>query len=227
MTRTLAFLLKEVVASDKDYEFVLKFDTDTLFVNGGLDQLFFERFKAEGPGVCGNYRYNALNELRDFTKPSRKMRLDTLPIGYTPKFVSKIRVGNVTYLPYLKKALQNGYSYGENIFAACYAFHFSTVKCWSDNGFLDALINMGPSMVFEDDVLMSVGSKAIGHKLIELEPPGSDTPKRAWLEWGGRELTIPVEEVLAKGYWVLHQLKIEPNAIRMRRFFKIRRERGA
>lgn len=222
LTRSLAYLLSKVLDSHKDYEFILKIDTDTLFVKGGLDKMIAARFAEEGPGIVGNYRRNAYGKLRCYKKMRRKMMLDVLPVGYARKF-KQVRVGEVSYLPYLQAAKKHGYRPGDNVFAACYAYHIDTVKHWNSNGYLEALLNLKPCLVFEDDVLMSVGAAAIGHKLIEMEPNHHER-QHCWLEWGISELSIPLEQVLAEDYCVLHPLKQVPGAMQMREYFREKRQ---
>lgn len=222
LTRSLGYLLSRVISSGNDYDFVLKIDTDTLFVAGGVDHLINERFAACGPGIVGNYRWNAYGEKRDYTRMRSKLHADRVPFVYAHKY-RKMRLGRAYYRYYLKKAKKNGYVMGENVFAACYAFHIDTVRAWSKSGFIDMLKSMEPSLVFEDDVLMSIGAKAMGHELIELEPPKNKAMQLAWLEWGMSEPTITAKEVLDNGYCVIHPLKNVEASKDMRAYFRKRR----
>lgn len=225
LTRTLACLIEKVLQSGIDYDFVMKIDTDTLFIDGGVDELFAARFRAEGPGIVGNYYIDAFGNQRCFTKIRRKMLLDALlPFGYARKF-KEVRTGPVFYADFLKQARTQGYSRGQNVFAACYAYHIETVRAWKNAGFIDALLNMKPCMVFEDDALMSVGAKAVGHKLIELEPHLNRETQKCWLEWGGDELSLSLSQIKQYQFAVLHPLKqTSAKSNSMRDYFRQLRE---
>jgi GR25 family glycosyltransferase involved in LPS biosynthesis len=49
------------------------------------------------------------------------------------------------------------------------------VKGFCSSELLSAIKNMNPVLVFEDDVLFSVGAVALGHSLIELETVNSQS----------------------------------------------------
>ncbi|MFT5114902.1 MAG: hypothetical protein ACI8P9_004245 [Parasphingorhabdus sp.] len=86
LVRSLSALFEKTFESGKDYSFVLKIDTDTLFIDSGIDKIILDRFNSQGPGVVGNYQFNSYGEPRDFRRMKYKLYLDSLPIGYPWKF---------------------------------------------------------------------------------------------------------------------------------------------
>ncbi len=118
------------------------------------------------------------------------MLLDLLPIG-VHKDRQSVRVGRPFWASFVPAARRNGYQFGEHVLGALSGMHGTTLRALRDAGFLD----MPPdyrALTVEEDVLLGLGAKAIGHQLLDINVnPGQPD---VWIQFrppvpiGGGEL---------------------------------------
>ncbi len=173
LSRTVAELLTEVAAAES--KLVIKIDPDTILLRRGLDQLFRERFSRYGNGICGSYRISASGARRKFHNHGAQVVLDMLPIG-PKKRQRALRVGPVGYSRYLMQALSRGYIPGEHVQGGLYAIEGSILKRLATSGFLNSLVAGRSGMVYAEDVLLTLGVKAVGGTISSVNESVDDAP---------------------------------------------------
>ena len=87
--------------------------------------------------------------------------LDTLPVGPQKKQKS-LRWGPVGYFSFIVRALFHGYIPGEHVQGGLYAIEGSVLSRLASSGFLHAMAFGRCGMVWTEDVLLSLGVKAVG-----------------------------------------------------------------
>ncbi len=170
--QTCAQLLERIAPSKPDL--LIKIDPDTVLIRPGLADLFQERFAAYGNGICGSYRINPLGVPRDYSYHARMMMLDLLPIG--PQRDAPFRWRPVGYFRHILKALLNGYKLGENVLGGLYAIDGATLQKLATSGFLRAIGHGQRGMVWSEDVLISLGVKAVGARISPMNESLTDAP---------------------------------------------------
>ena len=173
LAKTVAELLMEVAAAEP--ELVIKIDPDTILLRRGLDQLFRERFSKYGKGICGSYRVSASGARRKFHNHGAQVVLDMLPIG-PKKRQRTLRVGPVGYFGYLMQALARGYRPGEHVQGGLYAIEGSILERLATSGYLNSLVAGRSGMVYAEDVLLTLGVKAVGGTISSANESAAGAP---------------------------------------------------
>jgi hypothetical protein len=163
--RTFGHLLLEVAPARPDL--LIKIDPDTVLIRRGLDRIFQDRFARNGPGMSGTYRISATGAKRRFRNHAAMVMLDLLPIGPKKK-LRRMRWGPTSYSPFILKALMRGYRPGEHVQGGLFAIHGSTLQKLLNSGFLEAIAFGRSGMVWTEDVMLAVGTKAVGDTLSSL-----------------------------------------------------------
>jgi hypothetical protein len=197
-------------------DFVLKLDPDACILGAELEHDLRSRFAANGPGIVGAYRVQADGRGREWRRQRRNMLLDLLlPIG-PHKSWRALRIGRPYWAHYLRSARRNGYVFGEHVLGGAYAIHTSTVRALNASGFLDIPARYR-GLTVEEDVLLGLGAKAIGHGLIDI---GTDlTRSPAWIQFRS-PLPLAAETFLARGVRVVHPVKDSSDGAVMRTVFR-------
>jgi hypothetical protein len=166
--KTWGQLLLEVEPSQPDI--LIKIDPDTVLIRRGLDDLFHKRFAQYGKGICGSYLISATGGKRNFRHHGTMIVLDMLPIGpkKKQKGLRRLRPGPVGYFPFILRALLHGYRPGEHVQGGLYAIEGSILTKLKSSGFLKAIAFGRSGMVWTEDVLLSLGVKAIGGRISSL-----------------------------------------------------------
>lgn len=186
------------------FEMLIELDPDTCILRAGLVEYARAKFAETGPGMIGSYTISPEGNKRDYASHRRDILLDLLPVGVDKK-TWRLRLGFPFYMKYLWRARSHGYRFGEHVLAALYVMHGDTFKALGERGFWSSMPNEGSRYVKEDDVLISLGVKSIGHSLVDINDP-KNGKIRAWLQWK-IPLKPSVEELWANEYFAAHPLK--------------------
>jgi hypothetical protein len=143
--------------------------------------------------------------------------MDAMPIGLGHD--RTIRWKPIFYFKHLLRALRHGYSIGENIQGGIMALHRQTLAAMGESGFL-AVPTRYIVRLRGDDILLALGTKAVGHGLISI----NDHPDKvvAWVR-ASRFPGITADELLDEGYFVVHPIKKQD--VPLREAFRKRRLR--
>ena len=163
--RTFGHLLLEVAPSRPDM--LIKIDPDTVLIRGGLDRIFQDRFAQNGPGMSGSYQISPTGARRKFRNHAAMVLLDLLPVGPKKK-LCRMRWGPTSYATFILKALTHGYRPGEHVQGGLYAIHGFTLQKLLNSGFLEAIAFGRSGMVWTEDVMLGMGTKAVGDRLSSL-----------------------------------------------------------
>jgi hypothetical protein len=189
---------------------VIKIDPDTVLVSAGLEKHFEERFAAYGNGICGSYLYSPNGHRRSFTRHGLRVLLDVLPVG--PKKAQRsLRWGTVGYLPFILSAMRHGYRLGENVQGGLYAIEGSILNRLYLSGFLNAMAHGKLGMVREEDVLLTLGVKAVGGNIVSVNESLTNGPTHIQAT---RPLSIRPERLTCPDLMAVHPVKSVDSEIR-------------
>lgn len=209
LPQTCCQLLSEIAKSKPDL--VIKIDPDTVLMRSGLVDLFRNRFAAYGNGICGSYRVSPSGTPRDFKRHAIMMFFDLLPIG--PQKKAPFRWRPVGHFRYLVRALPKGYQLGENVQGGLYAVDGGTLQCLSDSGFFSAIVTGQRGRVWAEDVLLTLGVKAVGGKISPLNEHVHEAPTHIQAFC---PLTISEERLSDPALLAVHPVKASQAALRMK-----------
>ena len=144
----------------------------------------------------------------------RNMLVDLLPIG-PHKTWRAVRVGWPYWARYLLPARRHGYIFGEHVLGALAAIHGDTLRALARSGFL-AVPEGFRALTVQMDVLLGLGVRAVGHRLIDLD----EDPSRAtvWLQFLP-PVPVDAEVLIARGMLAVHPVKATPQGNAMRAVF--------
>jgi hypothetical protein len=179
-----------------DAEALLKLDTDALITGPGLDADIL-RFVREHPaaGLVGSRSW-----------PERNDAL----------WKEKLEANLETWGPLMAQAERHGYQRGEAVLGGAYVMTRQCLRALGAGGYL-ARTPTGPRIA--EDVTFSLFSRALGFELVELAGPQQPLA----LAWRG--LTMPPQEIMARGKKAIHSVKFLPPDLRVRGFFAKQRRR--
>lgn len=202
LVNSLFSLFLDILNSGIDYEIIIKMDTDAYILSSDLKKHIIDLFEENGPGMMGSYKFSPNGNTRDFKKQFRNIILDIIPIGID-KYRKSIRIGSSFIAPFFIKALKNGYLPGEHVLGGMYALHYKTLLGLKEIGFFNSVNKKYRGLTLED-ILISLGVKALGHKLIDI-----NVNKNNPITWLQYKPPIPLEasEILRKGIMAVHPLK--------------------
>jgi hypothetical protein len=208
IAKSFCDLLLAIVESGTTPEFVVKIDPDAVLLKRGLVEAFQAKFATLGPGLCGVYKIGADGGLRDTRMHFRDILMDSLPIGLGHD--RAIRWKLIFYFKHLIRALRHGYAIGENIQGGTMALHGRTLAALAESGFLAVPTRYIGRLRFED-ILLALGAKSVGHGLHSI----NDHPDKvvAWVR-PGRLHGFTADELLDKGYFVVHPIKKQDASLR-------------
>lgn len=217
---TSVFSLLEIIAQEpRAPELVIKVDPDTCLLGPGVVDLMRRRFAAAGPGIVGPYRVGANGGARTFGRLRRNMLLDLFPIGMH-KDRRSIRVGLPFWAPYVARARHHGYEMGEHVLGALSGMHGETLRAIHDSGFLAAIPDGYRALTVEEDVLLGLATRAVGHQLIDIAPDPRDA--QVWIQF---RPPIPqtATALLERHMLAVHPVKGSPEGEAMRAVFRAQR----
>lgn len=210
ISRTHGELLLEIVPSKPDL--LIKIDPDTLFIRPGLEKLFLERFAQYGPGICGSYRTSPNGQTRSFRYHGLMVALDALPVGPERKR-KELRWRPVGYSPYILRALRHGYLLGEHVQGGLFAIDGETLQRLADSGLIHAMAFGRRGLVGTEDVVLTIGVKALGGAISPMNHEG--TPRPTHIQ-ATRPLDIGEEHLLSPQLLAIHPVKREDAELRVR-----------
>ena len=219
IARSMFSLLSAIAAEPVTPGLVIKIDPDTCVIGPGLVDLIRRRLTADGPGIVGAYRVAANGSAREFRRIRRNMILDLMP-GGLHKDRHSIRVGRPFWARYLAAARRNGYEFGEHVLGALSGIHGATLRALSDSGYFDRIPPRYRALTVEEDVLLGLATKAVGHQLLDInvDPARPDV----WIQFRP-PLPIDAAQLLQQGIRAVHPVKLSPEGETMRAEFKLRR----
>ncbi len=208
IAKSLCDLLLAILQSGTKPEIVIKIDPDAVLLQHGLVEAFQAKFATLGPGLCGVYKIAADGSVRDTRRVAHDILIDALPIGLGLN--RAIRWKPVFYFKHLLRALSHGYSLGENIQGGIMALHRQTLVAMGESGFL-AVPTRYIGRLRGDDILLALGTKAVGHGLHSI----NDHPDKvvAWVRASPFQ-GITADDLLDKGYFVVHPIKKQDAPLR-------------
>lgn len=215
---------------NRDPDFVLRLDTDSLVIAPFTDQILHAFAKRPGVGMIGTYRTSARGSNRDpqlnRTLSNRQRKL-LRPVATWFREL-KLRGLQLSMFGHwrllretLESAMANGYELGEFVQGGGYAIHRTALRAMDNRGLLD-VPRRWIRAPFGEDVAVSVCVMAAGHKLgggvgdgepFAVESEGlSDTPER----------------LLQRGFSVIHALKKDRrfSEADIRTYFRAKRLHG-
>jgi hypothetical protein len=222
IARSMFGVLSEIAAGPAVPGLVVKIDPDTCLIAPGVSDLMRARLAAAGPGIVGAYRVSGMGAIRQFGRLRRNMLLDLLPVGLH-KDRQTVRVGRPYWAAYVSRARRNGYEFGEHVLGALSGLHGATLRGLSDAGFL-AIPDDHRALTVEEDVLLGLGAKAIGHQLIDInaDPMNPDV----WLQFRP-PVPIGADELIRRGIRAVHPVKKSADGRAMRANLSLRQARAA
>jgi hypothetical protein len=201
--------INELVRRGRDFDFVLKVDTDTLII-GPFAQKVIDCFR-EFPhvGMAGSVRdANNLDREGERIKPLAgaidKLLKQVTVWRATPAGGLAIQIAfwghYKTIRDTIRHAIMNGFRIGEHCYGGGYALSWSCVKAFAKAGLLaDPRIWLATPLV--EDMIVSMCTKAVDFHLKDLS--GIDEPFAVRY----RGLPAPAEKLVEEGHSVIHSVK--------------------
>jgi hypothetical protein len=172
-----------------------------------------------GPGIVGAYRVAANGAPRQFGRIRRNMLLDLLPVGIHQDHRS-IRIGLPFWARYLGAARRHGYEFGEHVLGGLSGMHGATLLALRDAGYLDALPPAYRALTVGEDVLLGLGTKAVGHRLLDINVDSANPD--VWIQYRP-PVPIDADQLLQRGIRAVHPVKLSSEGEAMRAEFRLRR----
>jgi len=216
---TSVFSLLEAIAQQPPVpDLIIKVDPDTFLIATGTVDLMRRRFAEVGPGIVGPYRIGANGGARTFGRLRRNMLLDLLPLG-VHKDRHSVRVGFPFWAGYLSAARRHGYEMGEHVLGALSGMHGDTLRAIHDSGFLAAIPDPYRALTVEEDVLLGLATKSVGHQLIDITHDPAEA--RVWIQF---RPPIPqtASALLERHMLAVHPLKASAEGEAMRAALRAR-----
>jgi hypothetical protein len=201
---------------------VVKLDPDTCLIGPGVSDLMRQRLAGAGPGIVGAYRTSPTGAAREFGRIRRNMLLDLLPVGLH-KDRQSVRIGRPFWARFVPVARRNGYDFGEHVLGALSGIHGATLRALRDAGFLAIPPNYR-ALTVEEDVLLGLGAKAVGHQLLDIN--ANPVRPDVWIQYRP-PVPIGAGELFQRGIRAVHPVKMSPEGRAMREEISLRRARAA
>jgi hypothetical protein len=194
-------------------EMVIQLDPDACILREGLVELARNRFAKHGPGMIGTYMVSPSGAARDHRPWRSRFLRDLMPIGLDLK-TKRIRVGLPFYTRYLFSALRKNYKLGHHVLAAFYILHGDTIRALKENGFWAAMPEVGSRLIKLDDPLLSLGTLAVGHKLIELNDTSAGSVQ-TWIQFRP-PIPLSAKEIVNRKLIAIHPVKADRDGATLR-----------
>jgi hypothetical protein len=203
------------VAARERPKFLLKLDTDALVVGPTADRLR-RVFADDLVGMAGSYTHTCTGNRRDWRGWERPIRLAAHSVARGPG--RAIRVRSPRHARAVRRSLAlaraNGYEVGAHCLGGAYAVGARLLE-------REELLDWRPwvGTDISEDVVVGLLTFAAG-----LHVRGYVEPGRVFA-LGWRELPLPPEQILARGYGVVHSVRDQPygGERELRKYFRDRR----
>jgi hypothetical protein len=219
IARSMFSVLSLIAAEPVAPGLVVKIDPDTCLIGPGVVDLMRGRLESVGPGIVGAYRVAPSGVAREFGRIRRNMILDLLPVGLH-KDRRSIRIGRPFWTAYVSAARRHGYEFGEHVLGALSGIHGATIRALHAAGFLDALPPEYRALTVEEDVLLGLGAKAVGHQLIDINVDRANPD--VWVQFRP-PVPLDADQLLQRGIRAVHPVKLSAEGEAMRWEFRARR----
>lgn len=215
-------LALQATAQRTDADFVLKLDTDSLVIAPFVARIrgFFRRHPRTGK--IGAYTRTPNGDERNFDRNAANVRSLHQPPFHWKQPLASMRIRRDPALQKLREhigaAVADGYRYGEHCLGGGYALSRPLLEAMDQRGYLD-----DPSLWLAidcpEDVMVGLYTKASGFDLANFVADGEVFGVRH------KGLAYPPEELLRRGYAVIHAVKNDPTHAEpdIRAFFRARR----
>ncbi|GIG29389.1 glycosyltransferase [Cellulomonas marina] len=209
ISRTLFSVLREVADATTGPGIVVKCDPDGVVATADAHRL--AAHLAARPGIVGAVDVAPSGQPRDHRWSRERMLQDVRwPIG--PKKTEKgLRVGYPWWRGAYRAAVANGYRPGTGVQAGVFAMSLDTVRALRDSGFLAGMDAPYPFLTYEEDYLLALGTKSVGHELHELW----DVLDSWWVQYKPPVPLTP-DEVAVRRPFAVHPLKNTPDGWALR-----------
>jgi hypothetical protein len=213
MAHSLFSLYEHAWRAHPEVEICVKLDPDACILRPGLDALARQRFAKFGPGVLGSYRISPSGGKRDHSMHARTIAKDFRLLG-RDFATGRLRFGVPFYARYFVRALGHGYIPGHSVLGGMYILHGDTLRGAGKAGFWSAIPEDVCCYTKSEDVLVSMGVKAVGHALIDINDYASGHLE-TWLQYAP-PFPWPAQAVVEKGYLAIHPVKNSPEGRELR-----------
>ncbi len=203
-------LYESLITHFPKLEMAIQLDPDACILREGIVELARERFAIHGPGMIGSYMIAPWGEARNHRSWRNRFLRDMLPVG-TDMNTKRLRVGLPFYLRYLFRAFKNNYKLGHHVLAAFYILHGDTIRALQANGFWAAMPEAGSRQIKLDDPLLSLGTLAVGHKLIEINDTSAGNVQ-TWIQFRP-PIPLSAKEIIDRRLIAIHPVKVARNAV--------------
>jgi hypothetical protein len=213
MTPSLFAIYEHAWRAHPELDLVIKLDPDACILRPGLDELAHKKFAQFGPGMLGSYRISPAGTIRVHSMHAKSIAKDFLLIG-RDSATARLRCGVPFYARYFVRALLHGYVPGHTVLRGLYILHGDTLRRLGRAGFWSAVPEHASCHTKSEDTLVSMGVKAVGHALIDINNPASGRVE-TWLQYAP-PFPWPADTVVANKYLAIHPLKNTPEANQLR-----------
>jgi hypothetical protein len=147
------------------------------------------------------------------------MLLDLVPLG-VHKDRRSIRIGLPFWAACLPRARRHGYAMGDHVLGALSGMHGETLRAIHDSGFLGEIPDGYRALTVEEDMLLGLATKAVGHQLIDIAP--DPRAAQVWIQF---RPPIPqtAATLLERRMLAVHPVKASPEGDAMRAAFRAQR----
>lgn len=201
--KTLVDTFAEVASSAafSRCDVVVKLDPDALVGSSDLARTAVEVFNRSGPGILGAVHTGPSGIHRDHTRASRNILVDLLPVGPS-KTARRVRIGRPFWAAAYRRAVANGYQRGTGVQAGAFVMAAETLRTLSSAGLLSAMPEDYAGLTYEEDTILALAVKSVGHQLHEL----ADTDSDWWVQYRP-PVPISPEEAQQRRLLLVHPLK--------------------
>ncbi|MBX5495808.1 MAG: hypothetical protein IRZ15_10790 [Bryobacteraceae bacterium] len=192
LSHSLAAAYRYLVANYR-VQTVLKLDTDALLIGYGLEK-DAKDFMLRNPdvGIFGLHSVNADLSVKDY-------RMHTELIQFELSLRRRLRGYGPWYRHIAKKAVENGWGLGDNVFGGAYFLTTRNIRKMEELGYLNPPYK-GWNSSMAEDVYFSMCTVAAGFQMGQFAAPCGPLA----LDW--KELPHPAAELLARGYKLVHSV---------------------
>lgn len=206
-------LYETLITRFPQLEMAIQLDPDACLLREGVVDLARERFATHGPGMIGAYMFSPTGAPRNHRSWRNKFIKDLSPIGRDLK-TNKLRFGFPFYTKHLLKALKCHYKLGHHVLSSFYILHGDTIRALNESGFWAAMPEAGSRQIKGDDPLLSLGTLAVGHKLIEINDH-SDGAIRTWIQFRP-PIPLSAKEIVDRRLIAIHPVKSDKDGAALR-----------
>jgi len=206
-------LYETLIARFPQLEMAIQLDPDACLLREGVVDLARERFATHGPGMIGACMFSPTGAARDHRSWRDKFIKDLSPVGRDLK-TNKLRFEFPFYTKHSLKAFKYHYKLGHHVLSSFYILHGDKIRALKESGFWAAMPEAGSRQIKGDDPLLSLGTLAAGHKLIEINDH-SDGPIQTWIQFRP-PIPLSAKEIVDRRLIAIHPVKSDRDGIALR-----------